>query len=162
MASAIINVIIDGTVVTLLVIYPYSITDTDLKPELLIIKDWFIAFNIAFNRYNLGLRHALQDIDGRLPNLTESYPVVTILVTKLPQYCQCMGLNSRQNDSCVHIYVKNNKLSSGCYDNWLLKNKSNSKLFSAVICFLVLESSWAFTQFLICNDLCSPIAFLNI
>jgi hypothetical protein len=42
------------------------------------------------------------------------------------------ALDPKENDCCVHIYAKNNATADG-YDNWLIKNTSNSKLSSGLI-----------------------------
>lgn len=42
------------------------------------------------------------------------------------------ALNPKENNSCVHIYAKNDTLADG-YESWLLKNKSKSKLASPAI-----------------------------
>ncbi|KZT03712.1 uncharacterized protein LAESUDRAFT_761802 [Laetiporus sulphureus 93-53] len=134
-ASATINAMIDGTAATLLVVYPHGVREKDLKPTLLVIKDWFIVFN-----RNTG------DIEGKLPSSTASYPVAVILVmgylhpssnspnervhiTGRLSTASAWALNPRENDSCVHIYAKNSALVGG-YDSWLLKKKNKSKLSS--------------------------------
>ncbi|RDB15826.1 hypothetical protein Hypma_003684 [Hypsizygus marmoreus] len=136
MASASINATIGVAAATLLVVYPHSNpTDAELKAELLVIKGWFIAFNS-----NIG------DIGGKLPNSTASYPVSVMLatsdlhvsttsptervhITGRLSTAASWALNPRENNSCVHIYAKNNTLADG-YDTWLLKNKNKSKLSS--------------------------------
>jgi len=42
---------------------------------------------------------------------------------------QAWALNPRENNSCVHIYARNDTLADG-YESWLLKNKNKSKLSS--------------------------------
>lgn len=46
MSSATINISIGATSVPLLVVYPHNNpTNAELKAELRVIKDWFVAFN---------------------------------------------------------------------------------------------------------------------
>ncbi|EKM59370.1 uncharacterized protein PHACADRAFT_249817 [Phanerochaete carnosa HHB-10118-sp] len=136
MASAIVSAIIGGAIANLLVVYPHStMTDAELKSELLVIKDWFIAFNSNF-----------VDITGKLPSSTSSFPVAVMLATSDLHISTsspnervhitgrlsteaAWALSPKENNCCVHIYAENNDIDDG-YDNWLLKNKSRSKLSS--------------------------------
>lgn len=45
-SSATINAVINNAQASLLVVYPHSnMPDAELRAELLVIRDWFIAFN---------------------------------------------------------------------------------------------------------------------
>jgi hypothetical protein len=105
----------------------------------------------------------LEDLEGRLPNVTKSFPASVILVTcvqlllhfsllihvipgtsdaslhastsdKEGHYsCRvstagAWALDSRENHSCIHIYI-----TDGTYSGWLLFNKSRNKISSELI-----------------------------
>ncbi|CAA7261709.1 unnamed protein product [Cyclocybe aegerita] len=143
MASATITATIGTATATLLMVYPHGgITDAELKAELLVIQSW--SWFVVFNSNGA-------DIGGKLPNSTASFPVSVMLATCMSDLhvsttsptervhitgrlstAAAWALNPRENNSCVHIYTKNDTLADG-YDSWLLKNKSKSKLSSADI-----------------------------
>ncbi|KIK02031.1 hypothetical protein K443DRAFT_541907 [Laccaria amethystina LaAM-08-1] len=91
----------------------------------------------------------IKDIKGTQPDSTDSYPAAVILVTsnfhvstaRKSERAHITGristaaawaLDPKENGCCVHIYAKNNTTADG-YDNWLIKNTSNSKLSSGLI-----------------------------
>ncbi|KAF8971352.1 hypothetical protein BDZ97DRAFT_1786095 [Flammula alnicola] len=140
MASATIKATIGSSTASLLVIYPHAneISNTELKAELLVIKDWFIAFNTD-----------KPDVKGKVPSSSKSYPASVMLttsdlhvsntspdervhITGRLSTAAAWALDPKENNCCVHIYAKNNKLSDG-YESWLLKNKDKSKLGSTLI-----------------------------
>lgn len=93
MASATLSAPIGGATATLLVVYPHGgLTDAELKAELLVIESWFVVFN---SNGAVGLLIArllscadslfIQDIGGKLPNSTQSFPASVMLATFVPE-----------------------------------------------------------------------------
>ncbi|OBZ73554.1 hypothetical protein A0H81_06342 [Grifola frondosa] len=140
MASATIKATIGGSTASLLVIYPHAdnISNAELRAELLVIKEWFIAFNTD--------KH---DVKDKKPSSTKSHPASVMLTTRdlhvsdtsphervhitgRVSTAAAWALDPKENNCCVHIYAKNNKLSDG-YESWLLKSTQKSKLGSPSI-----------------------------
>ena len=119
MASATLSAPIGGATATLLVVYPHGgLTDAELKAELLVIQSWFIVFNsngavgpLIVRLLSCADDLFIQDIGGKLPNSTQSFPASVMLATYVPeleplilleQFSLIPGLDKQERPACIH------------------------------------------------------------